>query len=187
MEEQNYYWVVTCKNVEFHKQKNPFSGHRIALAKTEVGAPHPDHIGRLSVVCDECGKQFAYESADVLMWLGTPASFTPYPAFDAYSTINKSFVSPNARRREPMCLDTWDVVPKFRRTKMAVTYKVTQQHSGGNHSAIFIEDAVSQKEIGRAVWDPARAQFCFSPDSHDIALSAADAAAIVVILNGLSR
>ena len=70
---------------------------------------------------------------------------------------------------------------------MAVTYKVTQQHSGGNHSAIFLEDSTSQKKIGIAVWDPARAQFAFNPDNQDIALSAADQTAIVAILNSLSR
>jgi hypothetical protein len=70
---------------------------------------------------------------------------------------------------------------------MAVTYHILQQKSGGNHSAIFIEDPVSQKKIGVAVYDPARAQFSFVPDSHDIVLSAADQAAIVAILNGLSR
>lgn len=70
---------------------------------------------------------------------------------------------------------------------MAVTYKTAQQHSGGNHSAVFIEDSASQRRLGIAVWDPARMQFAFSPDNNDLVLSAADAAAIVAILNSLTR
>jgi hypothetical protein len=78
MDEQQHYWVVTCKNFEYHREKNPFAGHRIPLARTEVGAAHPDHLGRFSVVCDECGREFTYESSEVIMWIGTPASFTPH-------------------------------------------------------------------------------------------------------------
>ena len=70
---------------------------------------------------------------------------------------------------------------------MAVTYKVTQQKSGGNHSAIFLEDNLSQREIGIAVWDPARNQFAFHPDNADLALTAADSAAIVSALNLLTK
>jgi hypothetical protein len=70
---------------------------------------------------------------------------------------------------------------------MAVTYKTMQQRSGVPHSAVFLEDNVSQRQIGVAVWDPARSQFCFHADPQDIVLSAADQAAIVTILNGLSK
>jgi hypothetical protein len=70
---------------------------------------------------------------------------------------------------------------------MAVTYRNLQQKSGGIHHAIFIEDNVSQKKIGEAVYDPARGQFAFIPADHDIVLSAADKASIVTILNGLSQ
>jgi len=59
-----------------------------------------------------------------------------------------------------------------------------QQHAGGNHSAIILDRDV---RIGQVIWDPARAQFCFRPDDHDIALSAADLASLVAILNSLSR
>jgi hypothetical protein len=71
--------------------------------------------------------------------------------------------------------------------KMAVTYKVVQQHTGGNHGAIFIEDIVSQRRLGTAVYDPARNQFAFSSDNNDLVLSSADQTAIVAILNSLSR
>lgn len=66
-----------------------------------------------------------------------------------------------------------------------IVSKTVQQHSGGNHSAIIENDA--HQPIGVAHWDPARSQFAFMPYNVDLTLSAADAAAIVVILNGLSR
>jgi hypothetical protein len=28
VETDRHYWVVTCKNAEFHREKNPFAGHR---------------------------------------------------------------------------------------------------------------------------------------------------------------
>lgn len=59
-----------------------------------------------------------------------------------------------------------------------------QQHSGGNHSALVLDRDV---RLGLAVYDPARAQFAFMPDNHDIQLSAADQASIVTILNALTR
>jgi len=78
MDNRQQSWVVTCQNV-YREAKNSFAGHRIPRAKTEAGAVHPDHLGRISVVCDECGKKFTYEASDVIMWLGTPASFAPHP------------------------------------------------------------------------------------------------------------
>jgi hypothetical protein len=70
---------------------------------------------------------------------------------------------------------------------MSVAYKVVQSRAGQNYGATIIEDNVSQKRIGVAQFDIARNQFAFIPDNNDIVLSAADAAAIVVILNSLSR
>ena len=70
---------------------------------------------------------------------------------------------------------------------MAITYRILQQKSGGAHHATFIEDVVSQRKIGEAVFDTARGQFAFIPMDHDVVLSAADAASIVTILNGLSK
>ncbi|PYT57679.1 MAG: hypothetical protein DMG35_19835 [Acidobacteria bacterium] len=81
MDEQQHYWVVTCKNVAYHQEKNPFALHRIRLAKTEVGARHRDHVGRFSVMCDDCGKQFTYEAPEVIMWIGPPVLFMPHPLF----------------------------------------------------------------------------------------------------------
>ena len=59
-----------------------------------------------------------------------------------------------------------------------------QQHGGGNHSAVILD---RDMRLGLAIYDPARGQFAFMPDTHDLVLSAADAAAITTILNGLSK
>ena len=79
METHRYYWVVTCKNIEFHGDQNPFALRRIALAETDEPAPHPSAIGRFSVRCDECGREYSYEAQDILKWIGKPTVFTPHP------------------------------------------------------------------------------------------------------------
>jgi len=83
METDKYYWVVTCKNTEFHRMKNPFAEHRVPLAQTDVHAAHPDTMGHFSVRCDECGKEYSYEAQDVFKGLGNPAVFTPHPRFSS--------------------------------------------------------------------------------------------------------
>jgi hypothetical protein len=70
---------------------------------------------------------------------------------------------------------------------MAVSHKVVQQRNGTNHSAVFVEDNVSQKRISVAIYDPVRSQFSFSPADHDVVLNAADKATILSILNSLQR
>lgn len=75
---------------------------------------------------------------------------------------------------------------------MAVRATTVQQHPGGNHSAIITASAgVGASDgnlvLGKAVWDPARAQFAFIPDNQDLVLSAADQAIIVATLNSMSR
>lgn len=74
----------------------------------------------------------------------------------------------------------------------AFVSKTQQQHLGGNHSALIARSAGASSgngeiPLGRAVWDPARAQFAFVPDSHDVVLTSAEQTEIVGILNGLSR
>jgi hypothetical protein len=83
MSTNKYYWVVTYNNETFHREKNPFAGHRIPLAETDPHAAHPDAVGRLSVRCDECGNEYSYEAQDVILWNGTPPLFTPHPKFIA--------------------------------------------------------------------------------------------------------
>jgi hypothetical protein len=59
-----------------------------------------------------------------------------------------------------------------------------RQHSGGNSSAVILD---RDMRLGISVWDPARGQFAFHADNHDLVLSATDQASIVSILNALSR
>jgi hypothetical protein len=75
------YWVVTCKNTEFHREKNPFAGHRIPLAEAEPHAEHPRVIDHFVASCDECGVEYPYEGRNVFKWTGKPVSFAPHPQF----------------------------------------------------------------------------------------------------------
>jgi hypothetical protein len=81
METARFYWVISCKSTEFHRENNPFAGHRIPLAETDEHAPHPVAIDRFSVPCNECGKTYSYEGQDVFKWFGNPAAFTPHRQF----------------------------------------------------------------------------------------------------------
>ena len=56
------YLAVTCKNVEYHKQDNPFGGYRIRI--------HAEHLARFRVTCDRCEKTYSYDPEDVLHMQG---------------------------------------------------------------------------------------------------------------------
>jgi hypothetical protein len=84
MESNRYYWVVTCKNLAFHAQKNPLAGHRIVLAETDERSPHPEIVGTFKARCDDCGQQYVYEGPDIIRWIGNPGSFTTHEIFSEY-------------------------------------------------------------------------------------------------------
>ena len=50
--------AVTCKNLEFHKEKNPFHGYRIKVPSRPTEP--------FNVKCDLCGKVYLYHPQDVL-------------------------------------------------------------------------------------------------------------------------
>lgn len=80
--EKEYYWVVPCKNHLFHNRQNRFSGHKILLAETDAVLPRPRLGGSLRVRCNDCGKEYAYRSTEVLRFeLEPPESFVPHPLF----------------------------------------------------------------------------------------------------------
>lgn len=81
-EDDQYCWVVSCKNRWFHLRRNIFYGHRIVLAETDAIAPLPSLEDRFTVRCDLCGKDYLYRSSDVLRYeQKVPESFTPHPLF----------------------------------------------------------------------------------------------------------
>lgn len=55
-----------------------------------------------------------------------------------------------------------------------------------NYGGIIYRDT-NGVELGLAVWHPARGQFCFHATAADQALTVADQAVIVAILNSLTR
>ena len=81
-ENQQYFWVVLCKNHKFHNQQNLFFGHRIPLGETDSVQTPPALDGRLNVRCDECGQEYSYQPKDLLRTeLELPESFIPHPFF----------------------------------------------------------------------------------------------------------
>jgi len=81
-EPERYCWVVICKNRKFHKQQNLFSGHKIPLGETDAFAPPPSLDFRLSVRCDECGKESLYDPAELVRFqMDLVADFKPHPLF----------------------------------------------------------------------------------------------------------
>ena len=52
------YLAVTCKNLKYHSQKNPFSGYRIKVSSRPAGP--------FKLQCDSCGKTYTYDPQDVL-------------------------------------------------------------------------------------------------------------------------
>jgi hypothetical protein len=70
---------------------------------------------------------------------------------------------------------------------MSLSLRTTQQKTGGNHAGIIYRGDSNGVELGVVVWDPARLQFCFHATPEDQPLTAADQAAIVALLNSMTR
>src|SRR5258706_4345787 len=81
-EDNNYCWVVLCKNNWFHRRESLFYKHRIPLAETDVYAPVPALKSSFTARCDECHKEYLYKPSDVLRHdQELPVSFIPHPLF----------------------------------------------------------------------------------------------------------
>jgi len=77
-----YFWVVLCKNSRFHKKQNLFFGHSIPLAETDSILPPPSFSERLSIRCDDCGREYSYDSKDLLRAeIEIPQGFVTHPLF----------------------------------------------------------------------------------------------------------
>src|SRR5260370_11544852 len=120
-EDNNYCWVVICKNNWFHGRKNLFFKHKIPLAETDAYASPPVLNDKFTVRCDECHKEYLYKSSEVLRHdQELPVSFTPHPLFrlnfmtgsdemtvqDAIETVT----GPERRRSQRLLLDVGLVV-----------------------------------------------------------------------------
>jgi hypothetical protein len=80
--EKEYFWVVLCKNRHFHYLQNRSTGHIILLGETDSVSPPPRLNAPFSVRCDNCGRQFFYQSKDILRFESDPpAVFEAHPLF----------------------------------------------------------------------------------------------------------
>jgi len=80
-ENADYFWVVLCKNGEFHNHENPSHAHRIPLGQTDSVLSLP--ISKpFKVRCNLCGKENVYAPSDVMRWeMKAPERFVPHPLF----------------------------------------------------------------------------------------------------------
>jgi hypothetical protein len=79
---EQYVWVVICKNHKYHDKQNMFSGHKIPLGETDQYAPPPEIDFRMTVRCDECGEEHQYDPADMVRFqMEIPSDFKPHPLF----------------------------------------------------------------------------------------------------------
>lgn len=77
-----YCWVVICRNRRFHSRENLFVGHHILLGETDAVSGQPPVDGKISVRCDDCGKEYFYKADEILrMEIDHPVEFTPHPLF----------------------------------------------------------------------------------------------------------
>lgn len=77
-----FYWVVICKNKNFHRQLSRLYSHLIPLGETDAIEPVPALSDNFSIRCDECGKDLIYAPADVMRYqLELPGPFTPHALF----------------------------------------------------------------------------------------------------------
>jgi hypothetical protein len=81
-EDEPYCWVVICKNHRFHRGQNLFSGHKIPLGETDAFEPPPALDFRMTVRCDACGEEYAYDPAELVRHQMNPGTdFKPHPLF----------------------------------------------------------------------------------------------------------
>ena len=82
-ENENYCWVVNCRNYWFHLRRGAVIRHRIPLGVTDDFAQSPAHAGeRFAARCDECGKEYLYKASDVKRSRRElPRGFSPHPRF----------------------------------------------------------------------------------------------------------
>lgn len=80
-ENADYFWVVLCKNEQFHLRLNPSHAHKIPLGQTDTVLSLPASKP-FKVRCDSCGKEYVYEPLEVMRWeMKTPECFEPHPLF----------------------------------------------------------------------------------------------------------
>lgn len=77
-----YVWVVICKNRRFHNSENTSIGHRIPLGETDAFSRSPEIEFRMTIRCDECGKEYEYDPAELLRaQMELARDFEPHPLF----------------------------------------------------------------------------------------------------------
>jgi hypothetical protein len=81
---EDHYWVVTCKNTNYHAEKNPFGGHRVPVGRTDAHSPRPAIAETIDIQCDDsqCHKTYSYTASEIFRWYGDLEPFSSHPLFD---------------------------------------------------------------------------------------------------------
>ena len=80
--DKDYYWVVLCKNPGHHLHRSTLFEHIILLGETDSVSPPPALRSSFKAKCDECGKEYTYQSSEVMRYEAVPPDrFVPHPLF----------------------------------------------------------------------------------------------------------
>jgi hypothetical protein len=81
-ENQEYYWVVLCKNHQYHFKQSQAAGHPILLGETDSVSPPPHLEMDFTVDCEDCGREYSYRPRELLRYqTEPPASLVAHPLF----------------------------------------------------------------------------------------------------------
>jgi len=77
----DYFWIVLCKNEQFHGGSDPFYSHKIPLGQTDKFSQVPVDKP-FTARCDSCGHECVYMPSDVMRWeMQVLEDFVPHPLF----------------------------------------------------------------------------------------------------------
>jgi hypothetical protein len=81
-DDKQYFWVVICKNRHFHEHQSFWGGHKIFLGETDSYSSLPIRDPRISVTCNDCGKEYEYTQKEILRFESDPMEgFVGHPLF----------------------------------------------------------------------------------------------------------
>lgn len=87
-ENQEYFWIVLCKNYHYHRKQSQAAGHPILLGETDSVSPPPNLEEKFAVTCDDCGTEYLYRPRDVVRFeTEPPESFSVHPLFADFDSV----------------------------------------------------------------------------------------------------
>jgi hypothetical protein len=114
MWDEEYFWVVLCKNHPFHRKQSLAAAHPILLGETDSVSPPPHLEMNFLVTCDDCGKEYKYNPRELLRHqTEPPASFSAHPLFAEFGSMATTQQTTNAT---PSFIPPVSPTPSFSQT-----------------------------------------------------------------------